>query len=306
MPSPYLAIIIVSWNVKNWLDACLLSLREEQGRTDAPISTWVIDNASRDDTPTLLTTQHPWVNTIISPKNLGYVRANNQLISLLLQQNPRPDYIWLLNPDTLIQPHSLRIMLDFFNNHPRAGLIGPQLQNPDGSLQPGAFRFPGISQPLFDFGWLPQRFYYTRWNGRYPTDRHTNTQPFRVDHPLGAAMMARTQTIEQIGLLDEKFFMYCEEIDWAWRMKKANWEVWMVPEAKVTHYGGASSQQAQANTTAYLWESRARLYRKHRGTLSNAIVRQLVQRHFTPTPSSPAWEQAHQRILKAWTTSTQE
>lgn len=299
-PTP-LAIIIVSWNVKDFLDACLLSLREELGRENITASVWVIDNASQDATPTMLQSQHPWVNTLISKENLGYVRANNHIIQNLLQQTSPPDYIWLLNPDTLIQPDSIRIMLDFFAEHPHAGIIGPQLQNPDGSLQPGAFRFPGIGQPLFDFGWLPQRFYYTHWNGRYPTTSYTATHPFRIDHPLGAAMMVRTAAIENVGLLDENFFMYCEEIDWAWRMRKAGWESWLVPQAKITHHGGASSKQAQAHTTTYLWESRARLYRKHRGALTNTIVKRLVQRTFSQKNApSPDWEKTYQHILKAW------
>jgi len=299
----HLGVIIVSWNVKELLDACLLSLREDISKTSQVAATvWVIDNASHDGTADMVCSRHPWVNLETSLENLGFVRGNNWIIERLLQTSA-PDYLWLLNPDTVIQPGALAILLDFMNAHPRAGLSGPQLLNPDGSHQPGAFRFPDVWQPLFDFGWLPQRFYYTRWNGRYPAQAYARQQPFRIDHPLGAAMLARTAAVQQVGLLDEGFFMYCEEIDWAWRMRKAGWEAWLVPEAQVIHVGGASTGQARAETTAYLWESRARLYRKHRGRLTRALAGFVVQRAFSAMmekAESPAWEQAYSRIMRAW------
>lgn len=299
----HLGVIIVSWNVKELLDACLLSLREELERTDRvnPV-VWVIDNASHDGTAERVKAHHPWVNLETSNENLGFVRGNNRIMARLLQ-TAAPDFMWLLNPDTLIQPGALTTLLSFMETHPRAGLIGPQLLNPDGSHQPGAFRFPDLWQPLFDFGWLPQRFYYTRWNGRYPAQAYTRGRPFRIDHPLGAAMLARTAAMQQVGLLDEGLFMYCEEIDWAWRMRKAGWEAWLVPEAKVVHIGGASTGQARAETTVYLWESRAKLYRKHRSRLTYTLAGYIVRRAFSALASkaeSPAWEQAYRKIIQAW------
>ncbi|HOT90499.1 MAG TPA: glycosyltransferase family 2 protein [Anaerolineae bacterium] len=300
-PTPTLGVVIVSWNVKTMLDACLLSLREELGRTKIHATVWVVDNASSDGSTTMVRARHPWVNLEASPENLGFVRGNN-LILERLQQQGYPDFVWLLNPDTVIQAGALSILLHFFTEHPRAGLVGPQLLNPDGSLQTSAFRFPGLLQPLFDLGWLPQRFYYTRFNGRYPENR-ANGCPLRIDHPLGAAMMARGEAIAQVGKLDEQFFMYCEEIDWAWRMHKAGWEVWLVPGAKVVHYGGASTQQARPLTTAYLWESRARLYRKHRDPLTRALVGAVVRRSFAKKArdaSTEEWHAAYSKIVAAW------
>ncbi len=295
-----LSVIIVSWNVKELLDRCLTTLRKEIEQTEVQANVWVVDNASSDQTATMVRQSHPWVHLDVCTENLGYVRGNNRVMKYLMQAKS-PDYIWLLNPDTVIQPDTLRIMLDFFQTHPQAGLIGPQLQNPDGSLQDGAFRFPDILQPLFDFGLIPQRFYYTRWNGRYPAQAYAKGDPFPIDHPLGAAMMARSAAIREVGLLDEEFFMYCEEIDWAWRMRKAGWGAWMLPAAKVIHYSGASAKQAQAQTTAYLWESRARLYRKHHKPFTYKLVRWLTLWHFKRQhATSPEWEQAYQRIIQAW------
>jgi len=293
-------VIIVSWNVKQLLDACLLSLREELRLSDVHADVWIVDNASTDGSIKMIQERHPWVHLITNRENLGYVCANNQVLKQLQRQGI-PDIIWLLNPDTIVQPGALRTLLRFFQTHPRAGLIGPQLLNVDGTLQPGAFRFPDLLQPFFDLGKLPQRFYYTRWNGRYPASTYESGQPFKIDHPLGAAMMARGEAIQDVGLLDEGFFMYCEEIDWAWRMKKAGWETWMVPEAKITHYGGASSGQARPATTAYLWESRARLYRKHRDSFTRFLVGLLVRSHFAHKPSeAPEWQHAYRKIVSAW------
>ncbi len=301
LPTPDLAVIIVSWNVETLLRDCLLSLREELGRAGVGADVWVVDNASTDGSAEMVRERHPWVHLEVSRDNLGFVRGNN-LILERLQQQGLPDFVWLLNPDTTLRPGALPALLRFFDEHPRAGIIGPQLLNPDGSAQTSAFRFPDLLQPLFDLGWLPQRFYYSRCNGRYP-ESVANERPFRIDHPLGAAMMARGTAIRQVGVLDPQFFMYCEEIDWAWRMRQAGWEAWLVPAARVIHYGGASTSQARPATTAYLWESRARLYRKHRDPLTRALVSVVVRYTFSrKAASAPTneWRAAYSKIVAAW------
>ncbi|MEJ5308675.1 MAG: glycosyltransferase family 2 protein [Anaerolineae bacterium] len=298
---PTLTVVVVSWNVKELLSDCLLSLREEIKRTNVRAKVEVVDNASTDGSAEMVHERHPWIRLHVSAENLGFVRGNN-LVLERLQADGLPDFVWLLNPDTTVRPGALATLLDFFKKTPRAGLVGPQLLNPDGSAQPSAFRFPDVLQPLFDLGWLPQRFYYTRLNGRYPD---LGAQPYRIDHPLGAAMMVRGATIQQVGVLDPQFFMYCEEIDWAWRMQKAGWETWLVPEAKVIHYGGASTNQARPATTAYLWESRAKLYRKHRDRLTRTLVSAVVRRTFSKKAAqapTEEWRVAYDKIVAAWKT----
>ena len=228
-----LGIVIVSWNVAELLDACLASLQQAFHNFNTQTLTIreviVVDNASKDNSVSMMHDKYPWVKVDPAEKNLGYVVANNRAINNLIHNMKPVDYIWLLNPDTVVKSTTIPILIDFMQTNPQAGIIGPQLLNPDGSLQESAFQFPGLIQPMFDFGLLPQRLYYTRANGRYPMQKHTAEQPFQVDHPLGAGMMVRVKTIEEVGLLDEQFFMYCEEIDWAWRMKKHDWESWLVP-----------------------------------------------------------------------------
>ncbi len=297
---PPLAIIIVSWNVVAHLDRCLTSLKHALTTDEVEAVVWVIDNGSADDTVEMVRERHPWAELHTQERNLGYVRANNLGLTALLD---KAEAIWLLNPDTLVPEGAIRTLLTFLRTHPKAGLVGPKLLNADGSLQECAFRFPGLAQTLFSLGKMPDRLYYTALNGRYAPALFEQRDGFKIDHPLGAAMLARADAIRDVGLLDDGFFMYCEEIDWAWRMRKAGWQTWLVPSAEVTHIGGASSQQARPATTAYLWESRARLYLKHRGWLTRALVRGVVLRTFSARHAQAAsadWAAAYGSILAAW------
>jgi N-acetylglucosaminyl-diphospho-decaprenol L-rhamnosyltransferase len=299
-PTTDLAVIIVSWNVREHLDRCLHSLRLALQADTMDAQVWVVDNASTDGSAGMVRDHHPWVHLETAESNLGYVRGNNLAITHLLGD---ARYIWLLNPDTLVNPGDAKALVEFMDAHPRAGLVGPVLLNLDGSLQECVFRFPGLSQALFALGLMPNRLYHTALNGRYPAGRYTQRAPSRIDHPLGAAMMARADAVRTVGLLDDRFFMYCEEIDWAWRMHKAGWESWLVPASRITHVGGASSQQARPETTAYLWESRARLYSKHKDPLTRWLTQIAVRRVFSQRlqqAEDPVWAAAYTRILEAW------
>jgi hypothetical protein len=303
MDTPSLAVVIVSWNVSNLLDQCLTSLRSDLKNAQIRSSVWVLDNASTDETPGRIRIEHPWVKLIQSEENLGFVEGNNRVMQRLLDGNDTPTYIWLLNPDTVVHPHAVERLIGFMESYPKAGLAGPRLLNTDGSLQMCAFRFPGVIQPLFDLDLMPERFYYSRFNGRYPRGWFDQEVPFRIDHPLGAAMFVRIKAIQDVGLLDPQFFMYCEEIDWAWRMKNAGWQVWLVPEAEVTHIGGASTGQVIPQTTRYLWQSRAKLYKKHHCPIVNHIVgyivRHVFERRLAESDES-LWSETYRSILKSW------
>ncbi|MGC9348896.1 MAG: glycosyltransferase family 2 protein [Anaerolineae bacterium] len=295
-----LAVVIVSWNVRELLGDCLESLSLAMGKTGVQGPVWVIDNASTDGSVDLVRERYSWVHLVAQDRNLGYVRANNLALADL---QTRARYIWLLNPDTVVNANALQRLIEFMETDTDAGLIGPKLLNVDGSVQESAFHFPGVIQALFALELMPQRLYYTILNGRYSSPRYAQQAPFPIDHPLGAAMMVRAQTVRDVGLLDEGFFMYCEEIDWAWRMKNAGWGRWLVPSAEITHVGGASTGQARPETTAHLWRSRARLYQKHRGRLVRTVVSTAVKHVFSERLAdapSPAWAQTYREILQAW------
>jgi N-acetylglucosaminyl-diphospho-decaprenol L-rhamnosyltransferase len=181
-------------------------------------------------------------------------------------QNSIPDYILLLNPDTVVHSGAIEALAAFLEAHPRVGAVGPQLRNTDGTLQPAAFRFPTLAMTAIDLfppgQVLPGRLYGSWWHGRYPQEREGRA-PFPIDHPLGACILARRAAVEQVGGLDEGFFMYAEEVDWCYRIRRSGWAIWQVPEARVTHVGGAATSQFRTRMFVTLYESRLRFFRKH-------------------------------------------
>jgi N-acetylglucosaminyl-diphospho-decaprenol L-rhamnosyltransferase len=268
-----LAVVIVSWNVRDLLRGCLRSLLSEDVRERDVI---VVDSASSDGSAGMLRAEFPGVALIASADNIGFVKGNNLALAQLLRAAPAPEYLWLLNPDTIVQPGAVRTLLAFMQSHPRCGLLGPQLQNPDGSLQHGAFALPGLIQLAIDVvPRLQARLRNSALDGRYPPEAYAGA-PFRIGTPLGAAMLARTQAVREVGLLDDGFEMYSEEIDLAHRMHRAGWEVWCEPRAVVTHFGGASSSQASQRTEGLKWRSRQRYFRKHYHPLKRWLARRLV------------------------------
>jgi GT2 family glycosyltransferase len=272
-----LGVVIVSWNVRDLLRGCMRSLREQSG---APMHVIVVDSASSDGSAVMVREEFPWVELDARDENIGYVKGNNAALRRLLASDDAPEFVWLLNPDTIVHPDAAATLLRFMCAHPRCGLCGPQLRNPDGTLQHGAFALPGLMQLAIDvIPRLQARFRDTKWDGRYSPAQYAGG-PFRVGTPLGAAMLARTAAVRAIGLLDEGFEMYSEEIDWAHRMADGGWEVWCEPRALVTHYGGASSGQASARAERLKWRSRARYFDKHYGPLRRAVAKRLMPQGF--------------------------
>ena len=178
-----------------------------------------------------------------------------------------PSAVLLLNPDTIVQPGSIEALASFLQVHPRVGMASPRLLNPDGSIQLAAFRFPTLTMSALEVfppgEVLPGRLYNSWWHGRYPQERREETHPFPIDHPLGACMLVRREVIEEAGLLDERYFMYSEEIDWCWRIRHCGWAIWQVPAAQVTHIGGAATRQFRQRMQVELYRSRITFFRQH-------------------------------------------
>ena len=283
--TPDLAVIIVSWNVRALLNKCLASLYEDLKQSSIRARVIVVDSASADGTPAMVREQFPAVELIVSAENIGFVKGNNLgagRLGITAQEGRAeviagaPPYVWLLNPDTEVRPGAIGLLLAFMRAHDRCGMCGPRLLNPDGSLQHGAFAFPGLAQLALETQpWL-WRFRGSVLDGRYAPQRYEQGAPFKIGHPLGAAMFARTQAIAQVGMLDPGYEMYAEEVDWAMRMKRAGWERWCVPAALVVHYGGASSAQASDRTERLKWRSRRRYYMKHYSSLKRWLALRMV------------------------------
>jgi hypothetical protein len=293
-----LAVVIVSYNVSALLHACLESLFVSLARSpELAAEVWAVDNASADGSAGMVREQFPAVRLLASPENLGYSAGNNVALQALgfsplagearplsaypwaadLARNAsRPRYVWLLNPDTVVQEDAPAQLVRFMDQTPRAGACGAQLFYLDGSLQQGAFRFPGLAQLALDFypppGRLNQPLLDSRLNGRYPRRLYEQGQPFPVDFVLGATLLARGETLRQAGLLDEGYFMYCEEMDWQRRAQRAGWSIHCVPAARVAHVAGASSSQFRSRSFVALWQSRLCYFRRYHSALFNQAM----------------------------------
>jgi hypothetical protein len=182
-----------------------------------------------------------------------------------------------LNPDTRVLGDALGALIRFMDATPRAGAAGARLVHGDGSFQHSAFSFPGLLQILFDFFPLQNRLLDSRLNGRYPRRWYEANEPFEVDHPLGAALMVRGETLAQVGIFDEQFFMYCEEIDLCRRIKAAGWAIYCVPQAEIVHLVGQSTRQFRDEMFVALWFSRFLMFKKHKSAVFCWAARRLVR-----------------------------
>ncbi|RME51071.1 MAG: glycosyltransferase family 2 protein [Caldilineae bacterium] len=274
------SILIVNWNVKALLRACLRSVQTALATDGLDAGVWVVDCASSDGSAAMVRSEFPAVHLIASDRNLGFAGGNNAALRALGfpgRAAGQPEGVLLLNPDTLVQPGALRAMFDFLTAHPDVGIVGARLTYGDGSFQHSAFAFPGLWQLAIELLPLPGRLYESRLNGRYPRRLYAAGRPFPIDHPLGAAMLVRAEAIRQAGLLDEGYHMYVEEVDWAWRIKRAGWKAYCVPAAHIVHLGGQSTGQIRAESFRNLWRSRYRFYRTHYGPVRVALARWLVR-----------------------------
>ena len=298
-----LAVVIVSWNVQDLLRTCLHTLFEDIERSHLTARVWVVDNNSADGSAQMVAESFPQVHLIASQENLGFVGGNNLALDrLLASEVPGPGYVWLLNPDTEVEPGATAALVSTLESHPRVGVVGAGLRYPDGSLQHSGFRFPGLVQLASDLFPLPTRLYDTPLNGRYARRRYEGAEPFPIDFPLGAAMMVRREAIDRVGLMDEGFWMYCEEIDWCWRMRKAGWRALCMPAARVVHHAGQSSAQVRTSSFTNLWTSRARLYARHHGPIRYRLARALVRTGMRRRArgAAPEMVTACERVRRAW------
>jgi len=281
----HLGVIIVSYNVRDLLRACLQSVHEDLARTPGlTAEVIVVDNASADGSADMVAEEFPLARLVASQENLGFARGNNVGLRLLgfgsqrsEVRDQRSEGVLLLNPDTELQPGALAEMTGFLASHPRAGGCCPRLNYGDGSFQHSAFHFPGIMQLYLDLHPIP-RLMNSPLNGRYPRPLYEGDQPFPVDFALGAALLVRGEAIDAAGLLDEDYFMYAEEMDWQMRIQRAGWPIYCVPTARVTHYEGQSARQFRRAMTVALWRSRLRYYDKYHPAWKRRLERWLIDR----------------------------
>ncbi len=293
-PARDVAVIIVTWNVRALALDAIRTVRADLLASQLDVAIWVVDNASADGTPDAIRAEFPDVRLLALPENIGFAAGNNVALRALgFCDTPRsksgdngqilPRAVFLLNPDTRTQPGAVRTLYDTLNALPDAGIVGARLEYADGSFQHGAFGFPGLAQlviDLYPLGWLPRplfgRLYESRINGRCPRALYDGDHPFAVGHTLGATLFMRREAIQQTGLFDEQFYMYCEEIDWSMRIQAAGWRIYCEPRARVTHLAGQSSQQIRVQSVINLWKSRLRLFKKYDSPRTLRLKRALI------------------------------
>lgn len=280
----HLGIVIVSYNVRDLLRACLASVYADLDRSPhLSADVLVVDNASADGSAGMVAAEFPQAGIIASERNLGFAGGNNLgLLRLGLSGETQPrgaaEAVLLLNPDTEVQPGALAAMAGFLAAEAGAGGCGARLNYGDGSFQHSAFRFPGLAQLYLDLFPTHPRLLDSRLNGRFPRRLYEGERPFAVDFVLGAALMVRGQAIAAAGLLDEGFFIYAEEMDWQFRLRAAGWPIYCVPAARITHHEGRSTRQFRGPMTVALWRSRLRYYDKHYRPWKRAVARRLIRR----------------------------
>ena len=244
-----LSIIIVNYNTCNLLRDCLISVYDSQGNINFNVV--VIDNASLDDSAEMIETKFPQVTLIANKVNSGFAYANNQGLRQVgfdddgPPQSHAPRYTLLLNPDTLLPPTALADMIAFMDNHPEVGAVGPKLVRPDGSLDLACRRaFPTPEVSFYRMVGLSKLFPQSPLFGRYNMTFADPDKLIEVDSVVGAFMMVRREAIAQAGLLDESYFMYGEDLDWAYHIKTNGWKIYYNPAVTVTHVKRAASRHS--------------------------------------------------------------
>lgn len=259
-------VVAVSYNTAALLARCLASILAQTVESDEVI---VVDNASQDGSAALVREQFPSVRLIANERNAGFGAACNQAIEASSGR-----LILLVNPDCELEVGALDAFERFMDGHPDAGVAGGRLRYGDGRYQHSAFRFPTLAQVFLDYFPVNWRLTESSLNGRYPAALDQAT--FEIDHPLGALMCIRRVALEQTGSFDESFFMYVEEVDLCYRLKRARWRVWHVGDAAAIHLSGQSTRQRPGEMLVHLHRSRSLFYRKHYSLLFRTLARVLV------------------------------
>ena len=264
-----ISVVIVAWNAKQYLEVCLESLEKAPPRRS--METLVVDNASADGTAEMVETRFPWVKLIKSPENLGFAKGNNVAI-----RQCQGRYIALVNPDVIVLPGCLDALADFLDQNPKAGNVGPRVFEPDMSFQSSCRRFPTLWNNFCDATGLATRFKNSRFFAGEHMFYFPHDRTLRVDVLVGCFSFIRRETFEAVGLLDEKMFMYGDDVDWCRRCWKAGWEVVFFPGARAIHDRGKITAPypvrfalAQQRSVLYYWS-------KYHGILGQMGIRSIM------------------------------
>jgi len=255
-----LSIIIVNWNTKDLLLQCLESVYQTIKRVEMEV--FVVDNGSMDGSIAAAKGRFPEVKFIQNEINLGFARANNQALSLA-----KGRYLLLLNPDTQVKKGAMERLISFMDAHPEAGGAGAQLLNSDGSRQNSIANFPSLATELLNKSLL--RWFFP---SVFPGKERNYPEPIEVDSVIGACMVVKRDAIEPVGLLDEGYFLFLEETDWCYRMRRTGWKIYHVPQAEIYHFQGKGVEMEKKKARVEYYRSLYRFFKKNRGRLQWFIL----------------------------------
>jgi GT2 family glycosyltransferase/lipopolysaccharide/colanic/teichoic acid biosynthesis glycosyltransferase len=252
-----LSIIIVSYNVKPFLEQALHSVRK--ALLGIPSEVFVVDNGSGDGSVQLVREHFPEVCLIVNRENLGFARANNMAL-----RKAKGDAICLLNPDTLVREDTFRVCIEYLNSHAEVGAVGCKILNPDGSLQLACRRsFPTPWVAFTKVIGLSRLFPGSRVFGKYNLTYLDSNEVAEVDSLSGSFMMVKQKVIKHVGLLDEIFFLYGEDLDWCYRIRQKGWKVVYLPDTQIIHYKGQSTKEAPFDSLRVFYGAMRLFVKKH-------------------------------------------
>jgi GT2 family glycosyltransferase len=259
--TPDVSVVIVSYNTRAMLDDCLRRVMDSR---DVALEVFVVDNASSDGSADHVAATFPDVHVIRNPDNRGFAAANNVALG-----RARGRHLLLLNPDTLVEPGTIATLARVLDARPGVGITGPKVLNRDGSLQSCGYWYPSLREEIL-------RSRNVRKLARLvlgePRDLPAADRASDVDWVDGCCLLIRREVIQRIGLLDEQYFLYAEELDWCRSARKDGWIVTTCPDAHMVHLQGQSTQQVKAAALALLVETKLRYYRKQDGVATALIV----------------------------------
>lgn len=292
-PKYDVSIVIVNYNTCELLEACLTSLLTSLVNVHFEI--WVVDNASSDGSADMVENRFPLVHCIRNSVNLGFARANNKAMCQVAGR-----YVVLLNSDTIMIPMALETIVSFMDKHQGVGICGGQLLNQDGSLQNSIASIPSLATELLNKSLL-RRFFPNKYLGKELHIEH----PLEVESIIGACMVVSRAAIEDVGLLDERYFFFFEETDWCLSMRKAGWKVFFHPHAKIFHLQGGSAKKVPIPVRIEYWKSRYLFFHKHLPAsrfmlLRMGLIIRLLLSLVTQTVAAPFSVSIHSRLNLNW------
>ena len=289
-PLPDVTVSIISFNTRDLLRRCLESLYRPEsaavqaawraagmplppgrGQETVTCEVVVVDQVSLDRSAEMVAEEFPQARLIHLRKNVGFAGGNNIAFAVA-----RGKYVLLLNTDAVARPGLIQALVAFAEAHPRAGLIGPKVLNPDGTLQPSCRRFPTFGAGLFRNTFLGRLFPQNRYTRAYLMEEWDHTRPRQVDWLSACCLLARREMLEAVGPMDEGYFMYFEDVDWSLRASRAGWEVWYCPSAVVLHEVGRSTDKAVRRMIVRHHLSAYRFFTKHYPNWRRPVQRVLL------------------------------